>query len=426
MFRLATTRSVFNLVCAWVTVLGAGGAAGSALGQVVPNDPRFHQQWGLEVVEAPLAWEITTGSTEVVVAVIDSGIDYTHPDLYLNIWVNQEEIPPAISAQLTDVDGDGLITFWDLNDAANQGPGTITDLNGNGYIDGGDLLRPAVEGGWADGLDNGGNGFVDDLIGWDFLDNDNDPMDLDQIGHGTAVAGIIGAVGNNGEGVTGINWQVQMMPLGTRPGVVDPGGLDEVLGATVEAGSYALDNGARIVNISGAAPEALVPPDLIAAVNAWFEEAAAQGVLVVVAAGNNGRDTDLVRALQSATPHDNVVVVAATFRQQDRLAFFGEFWASNFGATTVDLGAPGDYLWSTSPLSAPGIPYAGTFGGTSGATPFVTGAAALILSVNPNLTYAEVNSLILDNVDPVDDLQGLMVTGGRLNIFNALNGTPAP
>src|SRR5262249_32637491 len=136
----------------------------------VPNDPRFHQQYGLHITEAERAWDLTTGSTRVVVADIDvGGIDYTHPDLYKNVWVNQAEIPAAIRAQLQDVDGDGLITMWDLNEPVNQGPGKITDLNGTGFIDGGDLIRPVAVGGWADGQDQGGNGYIDDLVGWDMI-----------------------------------------------------------------------------------------------------------------------------------------------------------------------------------------------------------------------------------------------------------------
>jgi subtilisin family serine protease len=113
------------------------------------------------------------------------------------------------------VDGDRLITFWDLNDVSNQGPGKITDLNGTGYIDGGDVIRPVAAGGWADGQDDGRNGFTDDLIGWDFAENDNDPIDTH--GHGTATFGIIGAVGNNGAGVAGVNWRIQIMPVRVFP-----------------------------------------------------------------------------------------------------------------------------------------------------------------------------------------------------------------
>ena len=105
---------------------------------------------------------------------------------------------PPHRASLLDTDGDGLITFRDLNDARNQGAGKITDLNGNGCIDGGDLLKPTAQGGWADGVSDDGDRYVDDLIGWNFANNDNDPFD--DYGHGTHVAGIIGAIGNNGIG----------------------------------------------------------------------------------------------------------------------------------------------------------------------------------------------------------------------------------
>src|SRR5262249_19223041 len=160
-------------------------------------------------------WELTTGSTQVVVGEMDTGVEYMHPDLYRNVWLNQAEIPRDVRKKLQDVDGDGLITFWDLNQPVNQGPGKITDLNGTGFIDGGDLLRPVAAGGWADGRDDGHNGFTDDLIGWDFVEDDNDLMDT--FGHGTATFGIIGAVGNNGEGVAGVNWKAQIQAVRVIP-----------------------------------------------------------------------------------------------------------------------------------------------------------------------------------------------------------------
>src|SRR5688572_20264408 len=177
---------------------------------VTPNDPLFQGQWWMQNVSAPQAWEITTGSSRVVVNVNDSGIDYTHPDLYLNIWLNQKEIPFAISNKgLRDTDADGLITFWDLNAKGGNGKlindAFVTDVNGTGYIDAGDLLNDAR---WENGVDNGGNGFADDLVGWDFVNNDNDPMD--DYFHGTFCAGIIGSVGINGIGGAGVAWRVQM------------------------------------------------------------------------------------------------------------------------------------------------------------------------------------------------------------------------
>ncbi len=391
------------------------------LSPLVPDDPRFDQQWGLQVTETARAWAITTGSTQATAAVLDTGVDYAHPDLYKNIWINQEEIPSLIRAQLIDVDDDGLITFWDLNEPVNLGPGKITDLNGNGYIDGGDVLRPLAQGGWADGLDNGGNGFVDDLVGWDFLDNDNDPMDVD--GHGTASAGIIGAVGDNGVGIAGINWQIQIMPVKFFPtGRYQDFTPAELLAAATvapDAIRYAVDNGSQVSNNSWGAPAQLVPPALVTPIVEAIEYAADGEHLMVFAAGNDANNNDLFPRLPSSLDLPNIISVAAT-KQNDKLTSY-----SNFGAVAVDLGAPGKNLWTTSPRSLPGTEY-WSVTGTSHAAPFVTGAAALILSVNPSLTYAEVKSRILDSVDPLATLQGKSVTGGRLNIFEAVSATPAP
>src|SRR5205085_3990975 len=192
---------------------------------VTPNDPDLGQDWGLDNagqtggvvgadIGAPHAWAVTTGSTTTVVAVIDTGVDYNHPDLYENIWINQGEIPATRRSNLTDVDADGLITFRDLNDPVSQRQGMITDINKDGRIDGADLLAPMKKtggadngnGGWADGSDSDSNGKVDDLVGYDFVDHKNDPMD--DFFHGTHVAGTIGAMGNDGYGIAGINWQV--------------------------------------------------------------------------------------------------------------------------------------------------------------------------------------------------------------------------
>jgi subtilisin family serine protease len=211
-----------------------------AAAQVIPNDPSFPALWGMNNTgsnpgvapgkpDADIDAYLTgpsRGSTQVVVAIDDSGADYTHPDLYLNIWINQTEIPTSIRSTLVDTDSDGLITFWDLNDQANVGK--VADNNGNGRIDAGDILRPISQGGWMDGIDGNApgtaNGFVDDIDGWDFYSNDNNPDDeWAGVWHGTHVAGTIGAIGNNGVGVTGVNWKTQIMivrglgPQGSGP-----------------------------------------------------------------------------------------------------------------------------------------------------------------------------------------------------------------
>jgi subtilisin family serine protease len=383
---------------------------------ITPNDHRYNQQWGLDAIQAPNAWEISTGSTGVPIAVIDFGVDYTHPDLYQNIWLNQAEIPQQVAHNLVDFDGDRLITFWDLNNAQNQGPGKISDLNGNGYIDGGDVLRPESEGGWANEVDDGHNGYEDDLVGWDFFGDDNDPIDVH--GHGTAIAGVIGAVGNNGEGVAGLNWRSQIMAVQFQPphGGTTPAEDLKATRAIPLAIRYAVDNGARVSNNSWGARANEVPPDLGQPIVAAIEYAEARGHLMVFSAGNDGFDNDTSPAadVPSSLPHENIISVAAT-SQPDRLSNY-----SNFGENTVDLAAPGDHIWSTDVVSQPGQPYTQR-NGTSLAAPHVVGTAALILALNPNLSYTDVKEIIIATADPLPDLTGKMVSNGRLNAFDAVS-----
>src|SRR3954447_5051755 len=230
--------------------------------QMAANDPDFGQTWGLDNtgqtggfedadIDAPEAWDKTTGSTKTIVAVIDTGVDYNHPDLYENIWINPGEIPASRKANLTDIDSDGLITFRDLNDPSNQGPGKITDINGDGRIDGSDLLAKMQKsggqdnglGGWADSSDSDHNGQVDDLVGYNFVGHTNDPMD-DHF-HGTHVSGTIGAMGDNGVGVAGVNWQVEIMPLKFLD--ASGGGYES---DAINALNYAVANGAVVSNNS--------------------------------------------------------------------------------------------------------------------------------------------------------------------------------
>lgn len=368
---------------------------------LTPNDPGYNSLYGMRIIDAPAAWDTSTGSAAMSVAVIDTGIDYTHPDLYLNIWINQREIPPHIRANLIDINGDGLITFHDLNDPRNQGPGKITDLNGNGRIDAGDILRPLSQGGWATGTDTAGNGYIDDLVGWNFVNNTNNPFDDN--GHGTHVAGTIGAIGNNGRGVVGVNWEVQMAALK----FLSASGSGSTSGA-IAALNYAVNNGIPISNNSwggGGFSSALATS---------INNARTNGHIFVAAAGNNGSNNDTTAYFPANYNFDNVVAVAST-TSQDRLSNF-----SNFGANRVHLAAPGSGILSTTPNNT----YS-TFNGTSMATPHVAGAMALVWSQDRTQTYSEVIRRILDNVDVLSSLEGRVITGGRLNVARAMIATPS-
>ncbi len=280
--------------------------------QATPNDAQFGTLWGLHNIgqvvngtagkadadiDAPEAWDISTGSPNVTVAVIDSGIAYDHPDLAPNIWTNPKEIP------------------------------------GNG-------------------VDDDGNGLVDDVHGWDFHMNDSDPIDPVDLnpggnpGHGTHVAGIIAGAGNNGTGVTGVMWTARLMALRA-------GGIDRSVSTTAIVGAihYAIDNGARVINASFAGPDcSLALYDTVNAANA-------ADVLFVAAAGNEDSDNDNVPSFpanfsassacdgQQKAALANVIAVAAT-DENDQLASF-----SNFGSTTVQVAAPGVSINSTKPTS---------------------------------------------------------------------------
>jgi len=323
-----------------------------------PDDPSFGSLYGLHNVgqsggtvdadiDATEAWQISTGSQDVVVGVIDTGIDSTHPDLVDNIWVNPGEIP------------------------------------GNG-------------------IDDDGNGFVDDVHGYDFVNNDGDPFDDE--GHGTHVAGTIGATGNNGVGVVGVSWDVSLMGLK----FLDANGSGSTADA-VRAVNYATmmrnqyGHNIRVTNNSwGGGGSSTALRDAI-------EAGAAADILFVAAAGNSGTDNDVTPHYPSSYTSSDVLSVAATDRN-DALASF-----SCFGATSVDLAAPGVSILST----VPGGGYA-SYNGTSMATPHVAGAAALALSVDPTLSVAELRAAILGTVDAKPGLTGRMVTGGRLNVAQML------
>jgi subtilisin family serine protease/subtilisin-like proprotein convertase family protein len=390
--------------------------------ETIPNDPLFGQLWGLDNtgqdkgkvgfdIKAPAAWDVTTGSTKNLVAVLDTGIDYNHPDLYQNIWINQAEIPLSRLKNLTDVDGDGLITFRDLNDPRNQGVGKITDVNHDGRITAADILAPMVRdasgndtgmGGWAypGNTQDGDTAHPNDFIGWNFVTNTNNPMDDNN--HGTHVAGILGATGNNGVGVVGVDWNVQLMAVK----FLNASG-DGSVGAAVDALNYAVRHGARISNNSwGGFGYSQALYDAI-------DAARGKGHIFVTSAGNGvnyvGFDIDSQPSYPASFNLGNIVTVAATTREGIKALF------SNYGATSVDLGAPGLSIVSTTRNNT----YS-NFSGTSMAAPYVAGVLALVEAQHPSWRYYQVINQVLRTVDPMTGLQGKTVTGGQVDAYRAV------
>lgn len=394
-----------------VSILGGPDAAPAA--QATTASDLSTALWGLQKIQAGstsggtnVAWAMTTGSTRVTVADIDTGIDYTHPDLYKNVWLNQKEIPSGLG--LSDTDGDQLITFRDLN--ATDASGVLVygqyDVNGNGRVDASDVLNDSR---WEDGSDADGNHYTDDLVGWDFANNDNDPFDDN--GHGTHTAGTIGASANDG-GVVGVNWDVQIMPVKFMG--ADGSGAYSAAAAAIR---YAVDNGAPVSNNSWGGGNAT---DVY---NACVY-ARDHGHLIVAAAGNNGynNDTSPFRNYPASYSLDNIISVAATDQSDSKASW------SNYGRTSVDLAAPGVGILSTVPLAkdTDGTPDGYTsYSGTSTATPHVAGTAALILARNGLTTAGGVRSAILGGVDRVKSLDRKVATGGRLNAYRAVSSVSA-
>ncbi len=328
----------------------------------IPNDARFSELWGMNNtgqgggvadadIDAPEAWDIFRGSNSVVVADIDTGVDYTHPDLAANMWVN---------------------------------PGEIA---GNGR-------------------DDDGNGWVDDVYGIDAANNDSDPMDDN--GHGTHTAGTFGAVGNNGVGVVGVNWNVKIMALK----FLDSFGSGQISDA-ITAIDYMTTMKTRYgINIVVSNNSWGWGPGYFQAMYDAIKASNDAGIMFVAAAGNSGYDNDMWPSYPSSFNLPGIIAVAAT-DPSDRLASF-----SQYGRTSVDLGAPGVNILSTVPaaglLGSPSR-YA-SLNGTSMATPHVTGAVALGMAYEPGSSLDYIKQLILNTVDVVPDLVNRTVTGGRLNL----------
>ena len=322
---------------------------------VVPNDPMYPEQWSLPLMKMPQAWAIEKGDRNVVIAIIDSGIDYRHDDLAPKAWINPGEMPD-------------------------------------------------------NGLDDDGNGYVDDVYGWDFtdapnlqaegdyLEGDNEP--IDEKGHGTHVAGIAGAMPDNGIGITGVAWECPVMAI--RAGLSLGGSSRMQDDDSAAAIVYAVDNGASVINMSwGSKRRSFVIQDAI-------DYAYARGAVLVAAAGNSQKPAAIFPA-----GYRKVIAVASTEQNQQR------FYQSNFGAS-VDIGAPGNVILSTQINNEYRL-----LTGTSMASPHVAGVAALILAKRPALTHEEVRHILISTADPVyqedsDELDERFVGAGTVNAERAL------
>jgi subtilisin family serine protease len=322
---------------------------------VTPSDPQFSAQWALlndgsrggtkgADISATYAWTVTTGSDKVVVAVLDSGVDYTHTDLASNIWIRPNNIPAYEDREL----------------------GTIQDFHG-----------------------------------FNAVDDSADPMDDN--GHGTHCAGIIGAEGGNDIGIAGVNWKVQIMPLK----FMNKSGYGTTK-AAIEAINYVIDRkkagvNVRVISASwGSTQKSRALEDVI-------RKAGEAGILFVAASGNASTNNDRSPHYPSSYNLPNVISVAALDRN-DQLATF-----SNYGVKSVAIAAPGVDILST----WLGDEYEEK-SGTSMATPVISGVAALIVAHTPNITVDQLREKILASVDPLDSLKGKVATGGRINAAKAL------
>ncbi len=337
--RLEATSGVVWAEPAPVRYTCAFGKGGRDNPDAPPNDPYYPFQWSLRKVSAPAAWDVCRGSAGVVIAIIDVGVDIDHRDLTGQCWVNRTE------------------EFGDPD------------------------------------VDDDENGFIDDLYGWDFMDDDSDPRPSDPShNHGTHVAGIVSAVADNGYGIAGIAGRCRIMAVRCGSGSTIMTGYEGVV--------YAAASGADIINLSWGNTD----PSNVERLT--VEYAAEQGVLVVAAAGNN----EYNNLTHYPAAYQNALSIAAT-SEGDRLAYFSKF------GDWVDMSAPGDAIISIIPGGF-GILY-----GTSMATPLVAGAAALLKSYRPGWSPAQLRMQLLNSSDPIDRLnpefEG-MIGSGRLNAFRTL------
>lgn len=326
----------------------------------IPNDPLFGQQWGLHNtgqtggvvdvdIDAPEAWDIETGSSSVTIAVIDSGVDYMHPDLFDNIWLNDNEIPDNF-------------------------------------------------------IDDDGNGFVDDIRGWDFIRNTNDPKD--DFGHGTHCAGIVGAVGNNSVGVSGVCWNCKVMSVK----VFSEYGSSSV-GVLARGISYAAENGADVFSMSWSGSDSQLIKDVL-------NHAYSKGIVLVASAGNYNSQIPYAPA-----KYDNVIAVAAIDKNNTKAVF------SNYG-NWVDVAGPGVDVFSTMPTYHVTLNDYGytqdysNMSGTSMSAPYVAGVVGLTLSKNLGMKQEEIKTLIQSAISPVESSSYIGV--GNINSYYCIQNNTVP
>jgi subtilisin family serine protease len=341
---------------------------------------------GIRGIDAglPRAWTISTGSRDVVVAVLDDGFFYGHEDLAGNIWTNRGESGPDATGHAKETNG----------------------------------------------VDDDGNGFADDVMGWDFAFADPDPdgyvfdgmskVRIQPYWHSISALGIIGARGDNGLGVAGVNWEVSMMLLKIGAQGVGRNEADTArAGRASRAIRYAADNGARVINWSGFISDAR--PEAISELEAAISYAGKKGVLLVVGCGNSGLDIDREEnaTYPACYPNENILTVAEIDLKGELIRYqAGDRWlGSNYGPKNVDLAAIGENF--TTDLAHNRSTY-GLGAGTSCSGPVAAGVAALVLSVRPDLDAVALKTLLMDTASPLPGLADKVGSGGIVNAFRAL------
>jgi serine protease len=319
-----------------------------------PNDPSRGSQWHLTKTQAYAAWDIIRGDTTrySIVGISDTGVYWMHPDLAANMWINVPE----------DLDGNGTLDSLDIN-----------------------------------GIDDDGNGYVDDVIGWDFARNDNDPREDAPI-HGTHVAGCASEVTDNGLNGAGLGFRARILAA--------KGGSHDTLTQVYPAMTYAADNGAQIINCSWGSPS------FNQSYQNLMNQIWAEGVVIVAAAGNSSSNQFFYPAA-----YNNVVSVAATTSSDTKASF------SNYG-TWIDVCAPGQGIYST--FGPSGMQ---SLDGTSMASPVTCGVLALLRAQNPSWTNLEIVSTLestCDNIDNLNPSYRNMLGHGRVNAFNAVGSASVP